>query len=139
MNNLNTSYIGLRSDVIDLIKGESLEVLDIGCATGATGAQFLSSKLAKQVDGIEFNPDMASIARASLSAVYQGDLNSENFLSDIEAKLEQYDYILFGDVLEHLLHPGQVLLFFEKYLKPKGKIIISLPNMVIDHRDRRSL
>lgn len=41
----------------------------------------------------------------------------------------KFDYIIFGDVLEHLKYPYSLLEKFKNYLSEKGKFIISLPNV----------
>lgn len=41
----------------------------------------------------------------------------------------RYDYIILGDVLEHLIDPWEVLHFLSGLLKSDGRIIISLPNV----------
>jgi 2-polyprenyl-3-methyl-5-hydroxy-6-metoxy-1,4-benzoquinol methylase len=43
---------------------------------------------------------------------------------------EVFDYIIFADVLEHLYHPGKVLRNMRGYLKPGGRILCSIPNML---------
>lgn len=40
-----------------------------------------------------------------------------------------FDFIIFADVLEHVNSPERVLKFFQKYLKKDGQMIISLPNV----------
>jgi 2-polyprenyl-3-methyl-5-hydroxy-6-metoxy-1,4-benzoquinol methylase len=41
----------------------------------------------------------------------------------------QYDILLFGDVLEHLVHPERVLATLLPRLKPGGRVLVSLPNI----------
>jgi len=41
----------------------------------------------------------------------------------------QFDYIIFADVLEHLYDPWGVLAEVKAFLEPRGKILISLPNI----------
>jgi hypothetical protein len=43
---------------------------------------------------------------------------------------EKFDYILFLDILEHLLDYERLLTDAKKYLNKDGKIIVSLPNFV---------
>jgi 2-polyprenyl-3-methyl-5-hydroxy-6-metoxy-1,4-benzoquinol methylase len=129
MGSFNASYIGLRSDLISLINGRNSQILDVGCSTGVNGSKLIQIGLADHVDGVEFNEEMASIAKKNLTNVYQGDLNSKVFLNRIESKLISYDYIIFGDVLEHLYDPLETLKFFVKKLNKNGKIIISVPNV----------
>jgi len=42
---------------------------------------------------------------------------------------EQFDYILIGDVLEHLENPGSILSLLNKFLKINGRLVMSLPNV----------
>lgn len=42
---------------------------------------------------------------------------------------EYFDFIIFGDVLEHLIEPEKILKSYTKYLKNDGRIIASIPNI----------
>jgi glycosyltransferase involved in cell wall biosynthesis len=98
------------------------EVLEIGTATG-----YLSSEMAKlgcSVTGIEQDPDMAEIARQHCRELIVCDVEKLDF-----AELGQYDAIVFGDVLEHLRNPREILQRVHKLLKPGGKVLMSLPNV----------
>lgn len=129
MTNYNSSYTGVRQDILKYIVGDDIVVLDVGCATGENGKFLLENKIVAQVYGIEFHREMANEARLNNTLVYQGDLNSVKFRKEVILESPQFDYILFGDILEHLYDPQTVLKELTKKLKPKGKIIISLPNI----------
>ena len=43
---------------------------------------------------------------------------------------EKFDYIIFGDVLEHLRHPEEVVMMCRELLKDGGRIIASIPNVM---------
>jgi SAM-dependent methyltransferase len=129
MKQINNSYIGLRSDLLKFIKGNNNIVLDVGCATGTNGKYLLGEGLADSVYGIEFDADMALLAKNNNTKTFCGDLNSLEFINEIVNQNLKFDYILFGDVLEHLINPLKVLLEFKNLLKSDGKIIISLPNI----------
>lgn len=129
MTSFNSSYIGLRPDMLKYITGKNLIVLDVGCATGENGRFLLKNRMASTVVGIEFNDIMAKKAEDSVTYVFQGDLNKSEFRKIIISNSPQYDYIIFGDILEHLLEPEEVLKDLIKQLKPSGKVIISLPNI----------
>ncbi|MCH3884980.1 class I SAM-dependent methyltransferase [Tenacibaculum aquimarinum] len=129
MTKLNQSYIGLRKDLLTFISGESNNVLDVGCAIGSNGKYLLENNFADNVYGIEFDKVMAQKASNCLTKVFVGDLNNQDFLKVILENNIKYDYIIFGDVLEHLINPKKVLNHLKNALKPNGKIIISLPNI----------
>jgi len=96
---------------------------------GVNGKYLLENKIADVVYGIEYNAEMALVAEKFNTKVFCGDLNSKNFRKDILKSNITFDYILFGDILEHLNNPLQVLKELKELLKSNGKIIISLPNI----------
>lgn len=98
------------------------EVLEIGTATG-----YLSSEMVARgclVTGVEQDPEMAEAAREHCKEMIVGDIENLDCSS-----LKQYDAIIFGDVLEHLRNPREILLRMSQYLKPGGRVLISLPNV----------
>lgn len=129
MLDYNQSYIGLRKDIIKYIDGESNKVLDVGCAIGINGKYLLDKGIAIEVVGIEFDEIMAEEASEHNSKIFCGDLNNKEFLESFLNSNYTFDYILFGDILEHLIEPQKVLTVFRSLLNKNGKIIISLPNI----------
>ena len=43
---------------------------------------------------------------------------------------EMFDYIIFGDVLEHLKKPLDVIRYCRQFLKKKGYILANIPNLM---------
>ena len=43
---------------------------------------------------------------------------------------EKFDYIIFGDVLEHLHNPQEIIRFCKERLTDQGRIIASIPNLM---------
>jgi 2-polyprenyl-3-methyl-5-hydroxy-6-metoxy-1,4-benzoquinol methylase len=123
----NNSYIGLRPDLLQHIKGEHLRVLDVGCAAGANGKWLMEHDVADHIEGIEISSEMAIEAAKHYHRVHIGNLDGEGVLSDISD--QSFDWILLGDVLEHLIDPGLVLERLVKKLKVGGRTVISVPNM----------
>jgi len=95
-------------------------VLDIGCNTGAVGRELKKEKNCYVV-GIDVND------------VHELDGYDYYIKSDIEIaefnNFIPFDYIILGDVLEHLNHPLDVLLKVKKWIKPEGYILVSVPNI----------
>lgn len=129
MKSFNTSYTGLRNDILKYIENNDSVILDVGCATGENGDFLLRNQLANKVYGIELDEDMAIEAAQKINKVFQGDLNQIAFRKEISNTFPLFDYILFGDILEHLIHPENVLKDLCKHLKPGGMVIISVPNI----------
>lgn len=99
-------------------------LLDIGCGSGDVGEVLVGRGLV--VDGIEADPERASIARQRLRHVQTGVVGSE-FKPEGEL-LDHYDAILFIDVIEHLVDPGPVLVWAREHLSAEGRILAFIPN-----------
>lgn len=105
--------------------GERPQVLDVGCWNGTLGRTLVRDANAI-VDGIERDGEQAQRARENgYRRVDVADLDRGVPPSDGRA----YDFLLFGDVLEHLVHPERVLDALTPRLKPGGRVIVSLPNI----------
>lgn len=112
----HTQILGLCGE------GSGRRLLDVGCARG-----HLSSALAAlgwNVTGIEFDPVDAAMAEESGVEVIVG--SAEDVLSNMT---EKFDVIVFADVLEHFVHPSDVLKQAVSLLAPDGRIVISIPNV----------
>jgi methionine biosynthesis protein MetW len=107
----------------ELIASNS-EVLDIGCASGYL-AEILAQKGCR-VTGVELDPKAAAQARKTCPKVIEGSIENKAILDALQ---EKYDYILLLDVLEHLVDPEAALVNLKSKLKPKGQLIVSLPNV----------
>lgn len=105
--------------------GENVDILDVGCSNGNFGEALISKKRCR-VDGIEMAHDDYILALKKLNKVHNYSI--EDFLNDINNK-KKYDYIVFLDVIEHLVDPVSVLKRLKSKLKKGGKIIFSIPNM----------
>ena len=112
-----------HSQILEWIDREQpSEVLEVGTATG-----FLSAEMKKRgcvVTGIEQDPQMAQIAQQHCDKMITADVEHLDF-----SQLGKYDAIVLGDVVEHLRNPQQFLREIAKFLKPGGKVLMSLPNV----------
>lgn len=103
------------------------KVLDVGCADGYMG-EFLIKHKNCELWGIEPFSESFALAQGKGYAFISNN-QIEIALHDEKLKNEQFDFILIGDVLEHLVFPGQVLHDLKKLLKPNGVLVVSLPNV----------
>lgn len=105
-------------------------ILDVGCGAGNFGAYLKSSGKAVQVYGIELIPEAATEAATNLDGVKCADLDTLDLPRlHQEWQQQEFDYIVFADVLEHVKDPWAVLDTFRSWLAPNGKVIISIPNV----------
>ncbi len=122
---VNTSHSKMYRLIEEDYNYEANKVLEVGCSTAFFGE--LLKKRGYEVWGIEIDPTAANVARTRIDQVYTGTI--ESFLSDPELCNLEFDYILLGDVIEHVVNPLKVLKDCKKILSPIGKFIISVPNV----------
>lgn len=118
------SYNSLRLDIIDLIEPNGKKILDIGCALGKTSFE-LKKRGASFAAGVELSEKVGQEASKILDKVVIGDIEK----IDLPFEKEYFDYIIYGDVLEHLTDPWGILSKCAKYLKKDGFVIASIPNI----------
>jgi 2-polyprenyl-3-methyl-5-hydroxy-6-metoxy-1,4-benzoquinol methylase len=99
-----------------------LRILDVGTATGYLGAILKEKR--HSVVGIESHEPFAAQARPHYEQFHEADIETFSF-----PYREEFDCIIFADVLEHLRNPEQVLKRALPCLKQDGYIIISVPNI----------
>jgi 2-polyprenyl-3-methyl-5-hydroxy-6-metoxy-1,4-benzoquinol methylase len=130
MSNYSESYFDESAQntswykVFHLIKKET-NVLDVGSSSGNFG-KVLTDKKGCTVDGIELDKADAKEASKKLNNVWVLNIESDD-LSGIPHNF--YDYIYFGDVIEHLVTPIQTLERIKPLFKKSGSLIFSIPNM----------
>jgi 2-polyprenyl-3-methyl-5-hydroxy-6-metoxy-1,4-benzoquinol methylase len=122
---MTSAYYGEpRPEIQRLVSPAGHSFLDVGCGEGALG-QALKQAGATRVAGIEMTPDAAALARERLDVFVEGDITKV----DLPFADAEFDYIIFADVLEHLPQPEAVLRRMLRYLRPDGRVVISVPNM----------
>lgn len=100
-------------------------VLEFGTATGYI-TRYLKEKMNCRVVGIEINPEMAAVAAAYTEQMIVADVDADPWAEQLEGT---FDVVMFGDVLEHLRRPEEVLSKARSLLSPHGCILTSLPNI----------
>ncbi|GJQ58188.1 MAG: methyltransferase domain-containing protein [Candidatus Scalindua sp. AMX11] len=117
-----------RRDLIQFITVPPQRVLEIGCGAGATGAALKQKFHGVEYTGLESEENVADIARTRLDKVFTGSIEKVQ-LQSFGLSKEYFDIIICGDVLEHLYDPWKTLSLLHDYLKPKGVILLSIPNV----------
>lgn len=118
-NENNTSW-SLAYDFVN----EGDKVLEVGSGNGNFAKALVNHK---NCDLVCIEPDEgdAKLAQKKIKRVINKTI--EESIADLKG--EKFDKIVFLDVIEHLLNPVEVIYSLKKILKPKGKIVFSLPNM----------
>jgi SAM-dependent methyltransferase len=98
-------------------------VLDLGCATGSTGAA-LKARQDVEVVGVELEPVYAREAAEHLDRVF--NIDAERPPHELEPG---FDVLIAADILEHLKDPWATLRAYAELLEPGATVIVSLPNV----------
>jgi SAM-dependent methyltransferase len=115
----------MSQSVLVRLAGTGKDILDVGCATGYTGRALI--KRGNRVWGVELDGEAAAVAREELEDVVVADLEEVELAAAFPS--QQFDAVIFGDVLEHLRDPGRALAQAKSVLAPGGEILISIPNV----------
>lgn len=125
LNVANNSHTIAYRFIHERFAGRAGSVLEVGCNTGYFGAALRRS--GHTVFGIEMSAAAAEQARQCLNEVFAGTV--EEFLADVSYKDRHFDCIVFGDVLEHLRDPLEILLSLCERLNAGGVVVASVPNI----------
>ena len=104
--------------------GAGKNVLELGCSTG-----YITRGLLQQhctVTAIESDLEAARIAANTGTTVLNRDLNCSAWTEGLKP---DFDVVLMGDVLEHLLYPLKTLQQVRPLLRSGGYAVICLPNV----------
>ena len=118
-------FENIRTDIISLVDEGKNKILEIGCGTGNTGSELKKKGKASEVIGVDIVPEVVEAAQSKIDRVICADVEMLN----LPLKNEYFDFILLGDVLEHLKNPWQVLIYLTQFLKKGGYVIASIPNV----------
>lgn len=119
------AYFGvIRHDLMELVPKGDNKILEIGCGVGNTGKALKEQGKAIEVVGIEKVPKIAQIAKTRIEEVLCADVEA----LELPFTEEYFDYVIMGDVLEHLYDPWMVVKRVGRYVKKGGYIIASVPN-----------
>lgn len=117
-------YTQTKEFLLHLISDGPNVVMDIGCASGRLGQKLLQLKKAVELVGVELFEPAAREAAKCYKAVHIGDIEELSLGYN-----SYFDIVLCGDVLEHLKEPSKVVSKIHCWLKPRGRIICSVPNV----------
>ena len=101
-----------------------LSVLEFGCALGGNLMHIKWRNHEASLFGVEMNAHAAKVA-SCFGNVTAADAESIDF----DALQGKFDYVVAGDLIEHLKDPWTFLQKAGKTLKPQGKFIASIPNV----------
>lgn len=115
-----------NSDLLKLIPLDARRIVEVGCSSGALAREYKKLNPDVHYIGIEIEPSYAQLARAHCDEVF--DMNIEALTPELIQGELAADCWIFGDVLEHLYDPWQVLLNLRQSLAPGASIVACIPN-----------
>lgn len=121
-------YSYARIELVERIhagKRDAIRVLELGCGCGATLARIKYLYPNAEVYGIELSEEAVKYGKY-LGKIIAGNIET----MELPYQTGMFDYILFGDVLEHLHDPQKMLCRVKELLKPDGVLITSIPNIM---------
>jgi ubiquinone/menaquinone biosynthesis C-methylase UbiE len=95
-------------------------LLDVPAGEGALAARLIAAGF--EVSCCDLYPE---IFRLNGVSIQQGDLNGELPFAD-----RSFDYVTCLEGLEHIENPQQAIREFARVLRPGGKVIVSIPNIL---------
>ena len=113
----------IRHDLLARISPDAKSILEFGCGEAPLG-EALKRRQKCRVVGIELDPAAAAVAEKRIDAVYRGDVREIVSIID-----ERFDWIIGGDIVEHLDEPWSFLADLRNVATPGGHLLLSIPNL----------
>lgn len=121
-------YDRINTKLFNLIPPDLGCILEVGCGAGALGAHYKAKSPATEYIGVELDPAAAEIGRQRIDRVINGNVEQADD-PELQFAEQSFDAMIYGDVLEHLINPWEVLDRHSRWLKPDGCVIASIPNV----------
>lgn len=124
------NYFYMKSDtgLIGLInreKEDTFTILEVGCDTGNNLLEIKNQYHNAVTYGVEINENAARLSGKITETVW-GNIEDKN----LPYREGMFDYIIFGNVLEHLGDPEGVVSYCRRLLKEDGRILADIPNLM---------
>ena len=113
-------------DLLKLMPANAKRVVEIGCSSGALAREYRKLNPDVHYTGIEIDAGYAQLAREHCDRVL--DMNIETASDDLLAGDLAADCWVFGDVLEHLYDPWQLLQRIREASAPGSCVVACIPN-----------
>jgi trans-aconitate methyltransferase len=120
------AYDVVNAELLSLVPPHTRRVIDVGCMTGAMGREIRRRFPHIAVTGLDSDPDYAAIAAQHCTDAFTCDIEAVE--PDLWTHLWPSDCWIFGDCLEHLRDPWQVLRRVRDAIDPAGCLLVCLPN-----------
>jgi 2-polyprenyl-3-methyl-5-hydroxy-6-metoxy-1,4-benzoquinol methylase len=110
------------------IDGAPGRVLELGCAAGVFGKALKDRHPGTHVTGIDAGRAAAALAASRLDRVICARMEDVDFARE-GLRAGEFDLVVAGDILEHLVDPWGMLGRLRGLLAPGGRLVASIPNV----------
>ncbi|MDQ2100214.1 MAG: methyltransferase domain-containing protein [Tychonema bourrellyi B0820] len=118
----------INHELLNLLPPDAKVIVEIGCGTGATGAQYKLTNPHCQYIGIECDREKAKIAVDRLNWVAIANIEQTDIAS-LDIAPGTVDCLIFGDLLPYLKNPWDILKQYSVLLNPEGQVFAKIPNV----------
>lgn len=121
-------YSDIEEELIEKIEQEPdahMHLLEIGCGYGASLSRVRWQYPNAQVYGVEVSSSVAGCG-TYMGNILSGDIDR----MDLPYEKQFFDYLLLGNSLEQMYTPKETLLSLKEYLKPGGKLLAKVYNIM---------
>jgi 2-polyprenyl-3-methyl-5-hydroxy-6-metoxy-1,4-benzoquinol methylase len=116
-----------NQNIFDLLRDDALKILEIGTGSGAMANAYKMKNSSVKYIGVEIFPEYKTLSERYCDKVYL-----EDFESPSKALIDETydaDFIIFADVLEHMINPWKVLQLLASRIPDHCRVIASIPNI----------
>ena len=105
---------------------EGTHILEFGPGNGRMTKHLMGKKKC-EVSIVELDKELYDYVSQIATDSFYGNIEDYTWVEHFAGK--KFDYILFADVLEHLMDPKKTLEMVKEFLKDDGEILITFPNI----------
>ncbi len=113
-------------DLLRLMPASARRVIEVGCSSGALAREYRKVNPSCQYVGIEIDPAYAKLAERHCNEVLVLDIEDAGD-ADFAGRLAG-DCWIFGDALEHLILPWELLRTIRRHIPDDGCVVACIPN-----------
>lgn len=135
MTMISPDYYGnANPDILAVLDPQAQLLCEVGCGSGGLARAYKLLNPACTYVGLELSALAAARAREVADQVLVRDMDAvPDWEQDPQMQallpMAAFDYMIFGDVLEHLRDPAAVVRQAVQRLKPGGRVVVCIPNV----------
>ncbi|CAG1770672.1 hypothetical protein BAC3_01247 [uncultured bacterium] len=124
-------YEGVNEELLSMLPTDARTVVEVGCGAGRFASAYRAINPSVRYLGVELFEEAAQRAKNEMDDVIIGNIEEAEVFAELEDALGEndIDILVFGDVLEHLLDPWNILAKFKPLMSSNGYCAACIPNI----------